>query len=332
MASEEFRSSPEVRSSGWKHEALAFFVPGAGLGADGAPAGYTWDVDRTQHVVYRSPSPNLYDRHIHELWFNGVWHHNDLTLATGAPGAVGNPAGYTWDVDRTQHVVYRGSDGHIHELWFSEETMSSSVRIMPLGDSITLGFPNENTGGYRGPLYQILVNAGYAVDFVGSLSGGDIADPDHEGHNGSRADMIADNVYAWLMANPPEIVLLHIGTNDILQGRKAPEITKEIARILNNIDSYETFSHTPITVILAQIISHSDPLGATDVETTMLNRAIASMAVARIAAGDRLVVANFEPALSSPEDLADGVHPNASGYGKMAMVWFKSMEMLAIRS
>jgi hypothetical protein len=26
---------------------------------------------------------------------------------------------YTWDVDETQHVIYRGGDGHIHELWYS---------------------------------------------------------------------------------------------------------------------------------------------------------------------------------------------------------------------
>jgi hypothetical protein len=38
---------------------------------------------------------------------------------TPKSGAAGDPAGYTWDVDRTQHVVYRGSDGHIHELWFN---------------------------------------------------------------------------------------------------------------------------------------------------------------------------------------------------------------------
>jgi Astacin (Peptidase family M12A) len=47
------------------------------------------------------------------------WHHNDLTTAAGAPGAAGDPAGYTWDVDSTQHVVFRGGDAHIHELWFN---------------------------------------------------------------------------------------------------------------------------------------------------------------------------------------------------------------------
>jgi hypothetical protein len=47
------------------------------------------------------------------------WNHNDLTVATRAPGAAGDPAGYTWSVDNTQHVVYRSGDGHIHELWFN---------------------------------------------------------------------------------------------------------------------------------------------------------------------------------------------------------------------
>jgi hypothetical protein len=47
------------------------------------------------------------------------WHHNNLTHAASAPTAIGDPAGYTWDVDKTQHVVYRGNDGDIHELWFN---------------------------------------------------------------------------------------------------------------------------------------------------------------------------------------------------------------------
>ena len=37
------------------------------------------------------------------------------SAAAGAPSAEGNPAGYTWSVDSTEHVVYRGNDGHIHE-------------------------------------------------------------------------------------------------------------------------------------------------------------------------------------------------------------------------
>jgi hypothetical protein len=56
-----------------------------------------------------------------ELWYRGeaAWSSNDLTAAAQAPLCAGNPFGYTWDVDNTQHDVYRGFDSHIHELWFN---------------------------------------------------------------------------------------------------------------------------------------------------------------------------------------------------------------------
>jgi hypothetical protein len=66
-------------------------------------------------VVYRGED----DDHIHELWFQSKWNHNDLTVAANAPLPAGDPSGYTWNVHRTQHVVYRGIDNHIHELCFS---------------------------------------------------------------------------------------------------------------------------------------------------------------------------------------------------------------------
>ena len=34
------------------------------------------------------------------------------------PPAAGDPAGYQFVADPTQHVVYRGTDQHIHELWW----------------------------------------------------------------------------------------------------------------------------------------------------------------------------------------------------------------------
>ncbi|MGO9903712.1 MAG: hypothetical protein ACLP0J_29520 [Solirubrobacteraceae bacterium] len=68
----------------------------------------------TQHVMYRDGSG-----HIHELWWdsNG-WHTDDLTAATGATPAVGDPAGYVFAAQGTQHVMYRDGSGHIHELWW----------------------------------------------------------------------------------------------------------------------------------------------------------------------------------------------------------------------
>ena len=53
---------------------------------------------------------------------------------------------------------------------------------MPLGDSITLGYPGLD--GYRNDLYLDLNNSGFSVDFVGSQSNGTGFDNDHEGHMG----------------------------------------------------------------------------------------------------------------------------------------------------
>ena len=86
--------------------------------ADGQPNGYAFEAENTQHVHYRGV-----DGHIHELrWAtetNG-WHYwGNLSALTGAPTAAGDPKGYVFVPQDTQHVVYQGTDGHIHELWWA---------------------------------------------------------------------------------------------------------------------------------------------------------------------------------------------------------------------
>ena len=45
-----------------------------------------------------------------------------------------------------------------------------SLRIMPLGDSITRGDKSPDTAGYRGPLWTKLLAAGYNEDYVGTAT------------------------------------------------------------------------------------------------------------------------------------------------------------------
>jgi lysophospholipase L1-like esterase len=213
-----------------------------------------------------------------------------------------------------------------------------SIKIMPLGDSITAGFSDGDstqefiTGGYRGPLRQMLIEARYGVDFVGSKNdGAPREDPQHEGHSGMTAALIAERIFKFLDDHPAEIVMLHIGTNNIIVGNPVSQIIKEITQILDQIDRYEAFSHTTITVVLAKIVNRFDNRGAPGLITAKLNESIGEMANARIAAGDSLLVADFEHALSYPADISSCnppsvcVHPNATGYAKMAKVWFDAL-------
>src|SRR5690349_21135106 len=109
---------------------------------------------------------------------------------------------------------------------------NGGVRVMPLGDSITEG--TQVPGGYRIGLWQRLVAGGYRVDFVGSQYNGPstLGDHDHEGHPGWRIDQIDANITGWLQSTTPHTVLLHIGTNDVLQNFNLPGAPARLSTLI----------------------------------------------------------------------------------------------------
>jgi len=196
---------------------------------------------------------------------------------------------------------------------------ADAIKVMPLGDSITRGYlGSAHRWGYRKPLYDSLSNAGFGFDFVGSSVDGNFLDPNHEGHDGWRADQILTYIGGWLDARQPDVVLLHIGTNDITGGNQS---ANEVNDILNVIDSYELSSGKGVAVVLALIINRWPYSSA----TTTYNNDLNVMALNRIANGDDIVIVNMESALSYPADLADELHPNDAGYVKMAAVWYNAL-------
>ena len=150
----------------------------------------------------------------------------------------------------------------ISGVWFPADSPSSAVRrsnttikIMPLGDSITES--NKGLNSYRYYLWHLLLDQRYHIDFVGSQHGvgnGPPANPDfdmdHEGHAGWRADEILAQIQAWATAASPDFVLLHIGTNDLSQGQSVASTVSDIGGI---IDVLRTVSPRA-----------SDPVGATN--------------------------------------------------------------------
>lgn len=207
------------------------------------------------------------------------------------------------------------------------------TKIMPLGDSITLGIygPLEvgpisgSLGGYRAPLYSKLTDSGYAVDFVGGLSDGkDLAppvDPDHQGRDGWTAEEIANAVYDFLRQDPPDIVLLHAGTNGM-----TPDVTA-LDRILSEIDRFEVDFDRPVHVVLAQVINRSRP----HEDTTSYNQNLAELAETRAASGDLVSLVDMESALSYPDQLYDDLHPNDEGYARMSEVWYEALAPMLTR-
>lgn len=235
---------------------------------------------------------------------------------------------------------------------FSETTAwilnNGKLRIMPLGDSITAGFPGLNAGpdyyaSYRQKLFIDLNTASPGrITFVGSNTDGIKVsqnppwDLSHEGHEGwcstsyiarpcstGLGNGIAQNIQQWLNSNPADVVLLHIGTNDLSDGRSD---SFGVESILDQIDFWAASNH-PVTVFVAKIIKDV-PNYSQDLLVTAFNSNVATMISARPApnrvvfpvdmqAGAGLIYGDGAPGA----DMADNLHPTASGYNKMADQW-----------
>lgn len=198
-----------------------------------------------------------------------------------------------------------------------------ALRILPVGDSLTQGCCIDVQGGYRAPLRALLGNAGFASDFIGTQADIDpaISDKDHEGHPGYSISMLRDGIGVWLkQAGQADVVLLSAGTVDIWTGNSASISFERLKALVEDI-SYER----PNTkIIVSNLIPRNDALDAVQVS---YNQQIPGL-VAELAAKGRNVSfldmrnSALPGGVIGAQDLiADGVHPNLSGYVKMSAKW-----------
>ncbi|CAL9332089.1 ricin-type beta-trefoil lectin domain protein [Streptomyces sp. enrichment culture] len=184
------------------------------------------------------------------------------------------------------------------------------LRVMPLGDSITWGVGSSTGNGYRGPLWTMLAADGHPVDFVGTLRGGSMSDPDNEGHSGYRIDQIAALADAPLTRYRPNVVTLHIGTND-LNGNYQPSTA---AARLKSLVAQITAAAPDATVLVASLVVSTS--ASEEQHRAGYNRAIPQIVSEAQAAGKRVGYVDMSGLTTA--DLADALHPNDSGYRKMA--------------
>ncbi len=231
----------------------------------------------------------------------------------------------------------------------------SEINIMPLGDSITHGGGKAGgtiTSSYRRSLWKQLQAENYNVDFVGSqtksytASNGKIklADPihtdfdlHHEGHSGWRADEILNgsynsdrlgdngqsNINLWANSYNPDMVLLHLGTNDIIQNQSANSTISDLEGIIDRLQAIRP----NISILIAQII----PYGKADKnkEVEKLNAKIPALAAKKNKFGSPVKVVNQFDGYHPSTDSKDNAHPNNKGDQKVADNWFTAIEDLA---
>jgi lysophospholipase L1-like esterase len=188
-----------------------------------------------------------------------------------------------------------------------------TVRVLPLGDSITYGVGSSTGSGYRDRLWALAAAGGYGVDFVGSVDTGTTPDPDNEGHRGWTIAQLAAHTDAWIKASRPDVILLHIGTNDEAKPERAPGAPERLSALVDQIRR----DAPDATLFVSTIVTSKDPEVAARIAD--FNARIPGIVAAKHTEKVRLV---DEYAAVAPTHLADSVHPDDAGYDEMASAWY----------
>ncbi|KAF1813579.1 SGNH hydrolase [Eremomyces bilateralis CBS 781.70] len=200
----------------------------------------------------------------------------------------------------------------------------AAIKIMALGDSIT-GSP----GCWRALLYRKLQTAGLTTntDFVGTLQPdgcGFTYDGQHEGHASMFATNIASQnlLTGWLAATKPDVVMMHLGTNDVWSAKSPTELLGAYATLVKQMRA----SNSRMKILVAQIIPlnprETSPCAECPQRVVALDQAIPQWAAGLNSTESPITVVDCYTGFNPATDTGDGVHPNEAGNEKLADAWF----------
>lgn len=195
---------------------------------------------------------------------------------------------------------------------------TAAVKIMPLGDSLTKGLTDTTEAAshptYRYWLWNELKSAGYDVDFVGSWTDPNFNlnfDQNSEGHGGYTTSGILDGVEGdtqghlsdWLLRYTPDVALVMLGTNDVLNNVPTQHSIYSLGRIIDTIRQ----KNPNVRILLAQV----PPTCITRDNLLALNAAIPGLAAQKSTAQSPVTVVDMYTGFDGIADTQSvGVHPD----------------------
>lgn len=231
---------------------------------------------------------------------------------TGAGGSMTGAGGAT--ATGTDGSGGTGNNG------FQPCPETGPCKVLPLGDSITVGLNFD--GGYRVNLFHLAVEDGHEITFTGTQApnGPSMVDGmpfprNHEGISGQTISQIAARVPSPAFNDMPHIVLLHAGTNDMVQGAQGADM--RLGQLMDKL----TTEAPDALIVVSNIIPL--PLASSAVDT--FNATVKPMVDERASAGKHILFVDQFTGFD-PGNLPDNVHPNEVGYNQMADKWYAAIE------
>ena len=232
---------------------------------------------------------------------------------------------------------------------------AGTLSILPLGDSITYGSTTHvyPSGGYRSRLYQDFTSAGQSIRFLGSVY--DTWSPLlqkageawHEGHGGYTIQQISQNFDGvgpgnstspnngghWIdgtgsrRAVYPDVILLHAGTNDILERHTAAQAASDMDALVRKI----TTERPDAELFVAAILPLADP--AKNAQVRVYNALLRTTVVPEYQRLGKhvLLVDQYSRFVDTKGNVltshfGDGIHPDRTGYDWMGDTWYAAIE------
>ena len=204
----------------------------------------------------------------------------------------------------------------------SADYLPGDPDIMLLGDGITSG-TRPIANGYRRALYGLLMNGGYHFNFIGSTvtyTSPPDYNTNHEGHPGYRADQLLAGLSRWVSeATAPDIVLLHAGTNDILQGEGVASTVQDLRLIILTLRYY----NPNVKVLISKIIPTSDPVVNEQIEA--LNVSINNISYSMNTGNSQILIVDHYSGFDADRLTYDGIHPNSQGSQQIASNFYNAL-------
>ena len=261
----------------------------------------------------------------------------------GVPaGAEDTTAPYSASIDTTlyaegQHTLTalaRDSSGNLTSS-AAVSVVFDNVALMPLGDSYTYGYvssssPNNDDGGYRRYLWEKLRANGITnVNFVGSqVTGIAGMDRDHEGHNGWRIDEVDAQIAGWLSASQPDVILIMLGNNDLIQGATPAVALSRMGPLLDKIHGLRPSARLIVSNLPGTRPNSDFPM-LTPAVIGEYDSGVAALVSNRAGQGWNISFVDLWAAVSrasgSSDFSADGMHLSLSGYSKFADLWYAAL-------
>jgi lysophospholipase L1-like esterase len=187
------------------------------------------------------------------------------------------------------------------------------MRVMALGDSLTLGSGSTHRGGYRAEFWQRLRSEGYEIDMVGGKADGpDTIDDRHQGYPGSRLFELSAVAVEKVRHYQPDVVLLLAGSDEC----GAPDFSaRSFAANLEVLIDRVQSAKRGVRLLVSTLPPNR--FGRNQERKLQANELLKRVVRERAGRGEPVRLVDSFSALDPDRDMLDAHHPNDAGYEKI---------------